>query len=125
MSSPLGMPTTAAGMDYLGAAAWLASDLIERFGITTALELGPNVRPLMSGADVMDRVARPGLEASGQVMLHDATATPWPIPAERYDLFVALQVFEHLGYLAAGRLRGGPPRRPPRDHLPADRVGDG
>ena len=25
---------------YLGAAAWLASDLIERFGITTALELG-------------------------------------------------------------------------------------
>jgi len=82
---------------YLGAAAWVASDLIERFGITTALELGPNVRPLMSGADVIDRVARPGLEACGQVMLHDATATPWPIPGERYDLFVALQVFEHLG----------------------------
>ena len=51
----------------------------------------------MSGADVMDRVERPGLEASGQVMLHDATATPWPIPGGRYDLFVALQVFEHLG----------------------------
>jgi len=82
---------------YLGAAAWVASDLIERFGITTALELGPNVRPLISGADVMDRVARPGLDASGQVLLHDATATPWPIPGERYDLFVALQVFEHLG----------------------------
>ena len=31
------------------------------------------------------------------MLLHDATATPWPIPGERYDLFVALQVFEHLG----------------------------
>ena len=82
---------------YLGAAAWIASDLIERFGVSTALELGPNVRPLMSGADVMDRVERSRLEACGQVMLHDATTTPWPIPGERYDLFVALQVFEHLG----------------------------
>ena len=82
---------------YLGAAAWIASDLIERFGVSTALELGPNVRPLMSGADVMDRVERSRLEACGQVMLHDATTTPWPIPGERYDMFVALQVFEHLG----------------------------
>ena len=82
---------------YFGAAAWVASDLIERFDLRTALELGPNIRPLISGADVMDRVARPGLVASGQVMVHDATATPWPMPAERYDLFVALQVFEHLG----------------------------
>lgn len=82
---------------YFGAAAWAAADLIDRHGLTTALELGPNVRPLISGADVMDRVARPGLEASGTVLLHDATSTPWPIDSNRYDLFVALQVFEHLG----------------------------
>jgi hypothetical protein len=82
---------------YFGVAAWVASDLIERFDLRTALELGPNVRPLISRADVMDRVARPSLEASGKVMVHDATVTPWPIPGERYDLFVALQVFEHLG----------------------------
>jgi hypothetical protein len=82
---------------YLGAAAWVAGDLIDRFGLRTALELGPNVRPLICGADVMDRVARPGLEASGSVLLHDATSTPWPIRDSQYDLFVALQVFEHLG----------------------------
>ena len=82
---------------YFGAAAWVAGDLIERFGLATALELGPNVRPLISGADVMDRVARPGLEATGRTILHDATSIPWPIADRQYDLFVALQVFEHLG----------------------------
>jgi len=82
---------------YLGAAAWAAADLIDRHCLQTALELGPNTRPLITGADVMDRVARPGLQASGTVLLHDATATPWPIDANRYDLLVALQVFEHLG----------------------------
>ncbi|MET0801921.1 MAG: class I SAM-dependent methyltransferase [Actinomycetota bacterium] len=82
---------------YFGAAAWLASDLIERYGVATALELGPNVRPLLSGADVMDRVERPGLEASGHIILHDATSIPWPFGDRQYDLFVALQVFEHLG----------------------------
>lgn len=82
---------------YFGAAAWLAADLIERHGLRTALELGPNIRPLIVGADVMDRVDRPGLEASAKVVLHDATSTPWPMPDDGYDLFVALQVFEHLG----------------------------
>ena len=28
--------------------------------------------------------------------LHDATQPPWPIADKQYDLFVALQVFEHL-----------------------------
>jgi hypothetical protein len=82
---------------YLGAAAWAAADLIDRYRLTTALELGPNVKPLISGADVMDRVTRPGLESSGRVLVHDATRFPWPIDGEPYDLFVALQVFEHLG----------------------------
>jgi hypothetical protein len=90
---------------YLGAAAWAAADLIDRYALTTALELGPNTRPLISGADVMDRVARPGLKASGDVLLHDATALPWPIDVHRYDLFVALQVFEHLGTAQAAAFR--------------------
>jgi hypothetical protein len=90
---------------YLGAAAWAAADLIDRHGLTTALELGPNTRPLITGADVMDRVARPGLEANGNVLMHDATTTPWPIDADQYDLFVALQVFEHLGAEQAAAFR--------------------
>ena len=82
---------------YFGAAAWVANDLIERHGLRSALELGPNLRPLIVGADLMDRVERPGLEAGGRLLVHDATRTPWPIGGNRYDLFVALQVFEHLG----------------------------
>lgn len=82
---------------YFGAAAWVANDLIQRYGLRSALELGPNVRPLVVGADLMDRSARPGLAANGHVLIHDATNIPWPIPSGRYDLFVALQVFEHLG----------------------------
>jgi hypothetical protein len=82
---------------YFGAAAWLAYELIGRYGLETALELGPNHRPLISGADLMDRVARPGLEALGPLVLHDATCAPWPVSSDRFDLFVALQVFEHLG----------------------------
>ena len=34
--------------------------------------------------------------------VHDARITPWPIAAGAYDLFIALQVFEHLGGPASG-----------------------
>ena len=33
----------------------------------------------------------------GQEIIHDATVAPWPVADKAYDLFVALQVFEHLG----------------------------
>jgi len=47
---------------------------------------------------VMDIRAQPELELRppAQFLLHDATQSPWPIADKRYDLFVALQVFEHL-----------------------------
>jgi hypothetical protein len=81
----------------MGAAARVAAELIERHDLRTALELGPNIRPLVRGADAMDVVQRPGLEAEGRLIVHDATAAPWPVADGQYDLFVALQVFEHLG----------------------------
>ena len=31
------------------------------------------------------------------ITVHDATQEPWPFEDKSYDLFVALQVFEHLG----------------------------
>jgi hypothetical protein len=82
---------------YMGTAAKIAAELIERHDLRTALELGPNIRPLVRGADAMDFIERPGLEAEGSLIVHDATVAPWPIPDRRYDLFVGLQVFEHLG----------------------------
>lgn len=94
-----------ARVGYLSAAARAADDLIERRHLTTALELGPNLQPLIVDADVMDRMRRDGLRARGRVMIHDATQQPWPVGDRAYDLFVALQVFEHLGTAQAAAFR--------------------
>jgi hypothetical protein len=82
---------------YLSAAAGVARELIERRSLQTALELGPHLRPLIVGADVMDVVRNDALRAEGRRTVHDATDVPWPFADKAYDLFVALQVFEHLG----------------------------
>jgi hypothetical protein len=82
---------------YLSAAAEAARELIDRRGLETALELGPHLRPLIIGADVMDVVSNEALRAEGRRIVHDATDVPWPFADKAYDLFVALQVFEHLG----------------------------
>ncbi len=83
---------------YLSVAAALAGDLIAARGLASALELGPNLQPLIVGADVMDIRAQPELQLPppARFLLHDATQPPWPIADKQYDLFVALQVFEHL-----------------------------
>ncbi len=41
----------------------------------------------------------PDLQAEGRRLVHDATVAPWPVRDNACDLFVALQVFEHLGGL--------------------------
>jgi hypothetical protein len=82
---------------YLSAAGRIADELIRRDGLRTALELGPHLQPMIVGADAMDYRVHEGLRADGRVVIHDATAAPWPFGPKAYDLFVALQVFEHLG----------------------------
>jgi hypothetical protein len=57
----------------------------------SSLELGPHRLPLVSGGDTMDLNA-----GIGPTVQHDATTTPWPIEDSSYDLFIALQVWEHL-----------------------------
>lgn len=52
---------------YMSAALAQASDLIGRHGLQTALELGAPVLPIIVGADVMDKKARPELDPSGAV----------------------------------------------------------
>lgn len=83
--------------EYLGVAAGIADGLIRDRHLKTALELGPHLRPLIVGADTMELHAHPDLQAEGTRIVHDATAAPWPVADKAYDLFVALQVFEHLG----------------------------
>lgn len=90
---------------YLDVAARAASDLIDRHGLASALELGPYLRPLIVGGDVIDLRIRPELQAEGRRIAHDATVSPWPIEDRAYDLFVGLQVFEHLGTRQAEAFR--------------------
>jgi hypothetical protein len=42
-----------------------------------------------------DSFGRPN-EIRGKVFTFDATTKPWPINDKQYDLFIALQVWEHL-----------------------------
>lgn len=69
-------------------------------GVCRVLELGPGPmnRSIVDGADTMGVVnfePLKGLE-KGLTIQHDARVVPWPIPDKAYDLFLALQVFEHL-----------------------------
>jgi hypothetical protein len=82
---------------YTSVAGDIAGELILRDDLRTALEVGPHVLPLIVGADVMDLRDNPDLVPGHQVIVHDATKAPWPMADRQYDLFVALQVFEHLG----------------------------
>jgi hypothetical protein len=82
---------------YMSVAGAAAGELIRGHGLRSALELGPHLRSVIVGADIMDKRANLELEAEGQLVLHDARETPWPLGDKQYDLFVALQVFEHLG----------------------------
>lgn len=82
---------------YMSIALVEAGRLIKRRDLRTALELGAPVRPIIDGARVMDHVARPELDPSVPMTIHDATAVPWPFGDKAFDLFLALQVFEHLG----------------------------
>ena len=90
---------------YMLVAARLAGELIESHGLRSALEIGPHLRPVVVGADVMELVAKPDSEAEGRLIVHDARRTPWPIADRTYDLVVALQVFEHLGAFQAAAFR--------------------
>lgn len=74
--------------EYYGAAV----DLIKADRPKSVLELGPHQFSLVKGADVMDRSGA----MESVAYRYDATKTPWPIENKKYDLFVALQVWEHL-----------------------------
>ncbi len=69
-----------------------AIGIIQRERPRHVLELGPGGLPLVKGSDTMDR----GWFFPTLTYRHDATVCPWPVGDKQYDLFVALQVWEHL-----------------------------
>jgi hypothetical protein len=67
-------------------------DIVKKVSPEKVLELGPRRMPIVRTSDIMDIYAHgPALE-----YLHDAGKTPWPVGDKAYDLFIALQVWEHL-----------------------------
>lgn len=68
--------------------------------VTAVLEMGPYKAPFVENSDVMDQ-----LDFSeyfpfkiNKVIQHDCTKLPYPIKDKEYDLVIASQVLEHLGY---------------------------
>ena len=73
--------------------------MVERISPQSVLELGPALFTVVKNSDIM---RKPEIDDWGVPLniqsieyLHDATKTPWPVD-KKYDLFIALQVFEHL-----------------------------
>ena len=75
-------------------------DMIQRNNPSSVLELGPGQHTLVQGCDIMVKpeidVWGSPINPVGRVYLHDATEKPWPIADKSYDLFIGLQVWEHL-----------------------------
>jgi hypothetical protein len=66
----------------------------------SVIELGPGLLPIVKNSDVImnpeqDSFGKPD-KTGGKVFTFDATSKPWPINDKQYDLFIALQVWEHL-----------------------------
>jgi hypothetical protein len=61
------------------------------------LEIGAFGAGLVPGSDRMDLPDSPWPVAKKKgILWHDARVIPWPIPAAKYSLVVALRVFHHL-----------------------------
>ena len=87
---------------YIGRWAYINEviKLIEDIKPNSVLELGPALFTVVKYSDIIrkpeiDNWGIPNKNISVEY-LHDATIIPWPIENKKYDLFVALQVFEHL-----------------------------
>lgn len=70
-----------------------AIDLVCNSGLefSNGIELGCYKFSILRDCDIMDKT-----EYIVGSILHDANIVPWNIPDKKYDIFIALQVLEHL-----------------------------
>jgi len=91
--------------EYYGEVVKIIRKLNKYHLIYKTLELGPGEAQIVKKSDIMDVDKDISLLPSNNgpktitkfvKYIHDATITPWPIKDKEYDLFIALQVWEHL-----------------------------
>lgn len=75
-------------------------EIISTLSISRVLEIGPGYIPIVKNADLVinpidDQFGKPNKYESMKYSF-DATTRPWPINDKKYDLLIALQVWEHL-----------------------------
>lgn len=76
-----------------------AIDVLKGLGLESpkdVLEMGTMGITLVSGSDTIDYTEGWNYEGKKPTYVHDARVLPWPIPDKRYEVFVALRVFQHL-----------------------------
>ncbi len=74
-------------------------ELIKASGVSDSkkvLEMGTMGVSCVKGGDTIDYEERWDFEGKNPTYVHDARITPWPVENKKYDIFVALRVFQHL-----------------------------
>ena len=68
--------------------------------INKVLEIGPYKAPFVVNSDVIDKKDYSDYFPFkiNEVIIHDASIVPYPVEDKKYDLIIASQVLEHLGY---------------------------
>jgi len=90
------------GSYYTGRWAYISEviKIIKEINPKSVLELGPSLHPVVKDSDI---IIKPGDDKWGEPekwagfkYYHDAIVKPWPVIDKSYDLFLGLQVWEHL-----------------------------
>jgi hypothetical protein len=74
--------------------------IIKNENFKRVVELGPGYLPIVKNGDIIlnpidDNFGKP-TDGKNKILRFDATIKPWPVNDKEYDLFIALQVWEHL-----------------------------
>ncbi len=94
------------GEKYYDEARWniyyveMIEELKKMENIGSVLEIGPYKAPFIEGCDVIDKVdlSKDFPIHVNKVLVHDCRFVPYPIEDKKYDLVIASQVLEHLGF---------------------------
>jgi hypothetical protein len=62
----------------------------------SVIEIGTMGISIVPGSDTMDYDADWSFSGFNPTYFHDARVIPWPVPSKKYELLIALRVFQHL-----------------------------